>query len=878
MHVDVQPRRLDPIPGIPETVTVTISNTGTVIAGYHVRVLGADPSWVEVAEPEVSLFPDETRTLTIQVQVPHGIAAGERRFAVQVRELTPPEATVLETVLFTVPEARSVQLRVDPLAQSAGRSARFNLLLENTGNTPVTSRLHAQDAEGQARFAFQPATVTMQPGEHAVVDLRARARRPLTGPPVVRMLNLYLVDPAPPAAPVLPPAEPAAPPAPSLQLPRWRRRAATPPLVGDDVTPLATATFLQKSRFSRGAMSLVGLVLAVTVFALVITLALSQIVGQSAADRNLALEIASAEDSGAQTGTAGLAGTVRLLTSGAPVGRVEITVYAAEDTEAPRATTATGPAGTWTIGELPAGDYKLKFRGSGFIQTWFPQALEATEAEPITLDAGARRTGLDVTLGGVPASISGTIVGEDVSAATLKLKAPQDQGPGLADPGASVAELGATVTSVPIGDDGSFELTDVPSPSRYDLVVEKAGYATSAQRIDVSAGEERSGVEITLRKGDGSISGAVSSAAGGALAEATVTVSSGQTVVTTMTQTDGESAGRFTVRGLPTPASFTVVVAKEGHTSQTLTLTLSEGQSVTGVAVALNASSGELEGDVTLQTGGDPVAGAMVTVTNGEQTVQTATGAAGTWRAGGLALPGTYTVTVSRGDLAAQTLSVGLSSTGQVLGGQEVSVQDGRVLVSMSSATAVVTGLVDEEYVGRNAQGAVTERGVRDAAEATVQLVSSTSTYTVTTASLPQADRGRYRIEAIPPGTYTLSISRNGVSPTSQIVELTAGQVLRMPVVKLKAAASVIGTVIQAGQPVGAGWVVELYRSTEYPTRTYRTTTTTSNGEFTFSDVDAPALYVVVARRSPGGAAGAAANIQIAASEQRRVTLGVSGD
>src|SRR5690606_3983596 len=161
-----------------------------------------------------------------------------------------------------------------------------------------------------------------------------------------------------------------------------------------------------------------------SVFAVVITLALSRIVGQSAADRNLALEIAQARNAAAGAGSSGLSGTVVLLTSGSPVPGVAVDVFPADDTSASVATTATDKSGRWEASDLPAGDYKLTFRGAGFVQMWFPQALSADNAETVTLDANSKRSGLDVSLGGVPASISGTVVGEDVSGATLALTMP----------------------------------------------------------------------------------------------------------------------------------------------------------------------------------------------------------------------------------------------------------------------------------------------------------------------------------------------------------------------------------------------------------------------------------------------------------------------
>ncbi|HTW17561.1 MAG TPA: carboxypeptidase-like regulatory domain-containing protein [Nocardioides sp.] len=883
MHVDISPRRFELTPGVPQPITVTISNTGTVIGGYAVRVLGADPSWVTTDDGEISLFPDESRAVSVMIAVPPGMTAGERRVSVQVRELTPPEESVVEDVVFTVPEAPEVKMRVDPMAVTAGRTARLNVLLDNTGNTAIHRRLHGQDPESRVRFRFDPAVVRIEPGEHALVDVRASARQPFLGNPVVRPLELRLVDPD--YVPTAPPPEPAKDEAeddkPSLAAPSLgRRKKAPPPRIDDEAIPvLANATFVQRPMVSRGPISLLGLLVAVTVFAVVITLALSRIVGQSAADRNLALEIAAAREGGSSSGTSGMGGTVTLLTSNRPVEAVAVNVFAASDTEAPVANAATDANGKWSVGKLPAGDYKVTFRGAGFVQLWFPQAVDPADGETITLEAGNQRAGLDVALGGVPASVAGTVSGTDVSAATLTLKAPlsgmaTDPAVAGATPSTATAEQGATVMSVPIGEDGTFVLENVPSPSVYDLVVEKQGFATSTQRIDVSAGEERTGVEITLRQGDGVISGIVSSATG-PLPEATVVATSGQTSVTTMSLTaeNNQTEGSFTLRGLPTPASFTVVVSLPDHASQTLTLTLGAGQRLTGVSIMLDSSSGVLKGQVLTEADEQPAPGVLVSVTDGVQTVQTATSSreedAGEWRVTGLALPGEYTVTFSRADLATQTRALALDARGKLVeGGTGTTSTSQGIAVSLRSATAVVAGVVRQKQT----QGAAQPIG-----EAQVTLSSNTSTYQVTTASVPSHDAGEFRLEAVPQGTYTLSISRNGVSPVSRIVDLTAGQVWNEPTL-LPVAASVSGQVMLANGPAGSGWVVEMYRSSQYPEVVYRTVRTGAQGAFSFADVDAPEAYIIQVRRTRGSAASGSTTVQVDASEQARANVEARSD
>ena len=72
MIVDIAPRRLPVTPGTPQQLQVTVTNTGEVIGGYALRVLGADPGWVDAdwserGDQTFSLFPAESRTITITV-------------------------------------------------------------------------------------------------------------------------------------------------------------------------------------------------------------------------------------------------------------------------------------------------------------------------------------------------------------------------------------------------------------------------------------------------------------------------------------------------------------------------------------------------------------------------------------------------------------------------------------------------------------------------------------------------------------------------------------------------------------------------------------------------------------------------------------------
>lgn len=871
MRVDIAPRSSVIEPGRTLPITVLVTNTGDLIGGYTLRVLGADPSWVRLETDQLSLFPGASQTVVINLTIPEGIAAGDRRIAIQVRELTPPNANAVEEIELHVPAAPAVHLQLDPVTVYGGRRASFGAVIENKGNTTLSGRLTGADAEDKIRFGFAPEAIKLAPGEHRIVELTTRARRPFTGSPMVRVFTVHLDERA--ERPLV--SEPARPGLARQLLDKQRGKPPAPPAAApkSDLPPLATGTFLQRPWLSRGPISLLGLLAAVTVFAIVITVALARLVGQSAADRDLALQVAQARTVSSAVGTAAMSGTVRLLTSGTPVPGVAVEAFSTADVANAIATTATNPAGAFTLPNLPEGSYKLRFRGAGFVQLWYPGAATDADASTIAIQPGHVRQGLDVRLGGVPATISGTVTGDDVSAATVYLELPGAAG--SATPAQVASAPGTTqaiVRTVPVGSDGQFSITGVPSPSVYDLVVVKPGYANDVQRVDLGGGEDRKGVQLRLRKGDGVISGQVNGPSG-PLGGATITATSGTTVARTVSLTQ-DKVGSFTLLSLPTPASFTVVVSKPGYASQTVTMALSAGQKLTGVAISLGQSAGALSGKVSVLPSGNPAQGVTVTVTNGALTVQTvtqSTGNVGGWTVGGLTIPSTYTVTFSRPDLAGQTVSVSLDQAGSITpGSQGARITSDGIAVSMQSSTAVVRGTVSQ-------RGAVSEQGAGRPAptgEVQINLVSGTSSFAVTSASKPDNRLGQFEIGGVPPGTYTLSVNRRGTSPTSTIITLGAGEVrVYNPV--LAAPAQISGVVSTADGRLRPGWQVHLYLASQYPTVIARTATTDSAGRYVLPDVDAPQSYVIEARPTASAAPQGSVTHEIDASEQLIVDITV---
>ncbi|MDA8274448.1 MAG: carboxypeptidase-like regulatory domain-containing protein, partial [Actinomycetota bacterium] len=450
--------------------------------------------------------------------------------------------------------------------------------------------------------------------------------------------------------------------------------------------------------------------------------------------------------------------------------------------------------------------------------------------------------------GGLPATISGQVTGPGVAGALLSVQLPSTHpvvssstspaatangtagtatgaGGTVGAPGGLVggeSPGGTVVTSTTLAASGTFDLTGIPSPATYQLVVIAAGDAPAVQEITLGGGQDRSGISIVLTPGNGAISGTVTSATG-PVGSATLTATSGTSTFTTVSATTPGSVGAFSLSNLPSPATISLTVAAKGYAAQTLSVSLSANQHLTGLVVDLLPGEGSISGTVTTPAGTAP-GGVLVSASNGTATVTTLTssvGQVGSYSLTGLAVPGTYTVTFSRADLESQTVDVALSVGTPSLRGVDQ---------SLVAATASLSGVV----TGTSGAGI---------AEVAVSLVSGTTSYQVTSAAAPTA--GAYAIEGIVPGTYTLNFTQLGGVPVSSIVTLAAGQQLTESPV-LSPPASITGVVVDAtsGSPLPGAQVL-LYLTSDYPTKVAATTTTNSKGQFTFSGVEAPQSYIV---------------------------------
>jgi hypothetical protein len=254
-----------------------------------------------------------------------------------------------------------------------------------------------------------------------------------------------------------------------------------------------------------------------------------------------------------------------------------------------------------------------------------------------------------------------------------------------------VGRAALSITTPTTGAVGTFVLGGLPTPATYVITFAREGFGAQTTVIDLTAGQSRTNLAISLASGTGSVSGCVTTGTdcnpgNGGLGGATITVggavnnggssggssggagpaaSAGSGTAasgsgtgsgpSTTTLTQG-ATGTFALNGLAAPGSYTLTVSLPGYQSASVPVTLTGTGAPPSIRVTLTTQLGSILGRVRDSSGAR--AGAIVTATDGKQNwTTTSTGNDGSYVLDGL-MPGTYSVTVTATGTTQQTALV----------------------------------------------------------------------------------------------------------------------------------------------------------------------------------------------------------------------------
>lgn len=768
MRITTQEQTLGVDPGSTTSLVVEVVNNDQVIDGITARVIGLSDEYVVARPALLPLFPDASGQLTLALTVPRSHPAGRHPLTVElVSHGARAPSEYLDLDLDVAPHP-GLQVGSAPQLVRARRAARFVLEVRNDGNVPLDVVLRAADVDRSLTAAFSPAQLHLEPGVVAPVLLDVRAPRMITGGEIDRPVAVEVVgNPAGPIAESGPTPEPLRR---ELTV-RLRHRpllsrglltalilagivllwaaafllGITKVFGGDPMTKAAPASFFAASKGSGGAGAGQGGT------------------GTGAAPAADAAPADALPKSGQLPAGIGgqVSGTVRARSDGQPVGRILVQAWRQAERHdgsrylVPVSSAATQTDGTYTLAGLFPTGYLLEFTASGYHTVWYPNATAPSGAQQAAAVAQGSTTGVDAVIAGYPASITGKVnPGDTLKPTTTTVTArPLQSGPA----GFMAAPSGTTPVSTTTAADGSYTLTNLPAPGSYQLTFTTAGYQAQTLVDTVDGGEHRLEPTMTLSASTGTVSGTVS-ADGAPLGQATVSTTVNGNPLTITTPTTGQ-VGAFSLANLPTPATYVITFHAEGHGSQTTVVDLAAGQSRAGLNVSLASGTGSVTGRL-LDAAGHGLGGATVTVGGasggaaGNPTTTTLTnGSVGSFVINGLVAPGSYTLTFSLAGYAPATVPVQLAGNGA----------PPSVVVHLASELGSISGTVTLRgggYVGATVT-------------ATNGIVTRTTTSSASGGGLPD---GGYLISGLTPGTYSVTVTANGLHQQTRIVTVTAAQ------------------------------------------------------------------------------------------------------
>ncbi|WP_255207924.1 MULTISPECIES: carboxypeptidase regulatory-like domain-containing protein [unclassified Myxococcus] len=386
--------------------------------------------------------------------------------------------------------------------------------------------------------------------------------------------------------------------------------------------------------------------------------------------------------------------------------------------------------------------------------------------------------------------------------------------------GISVSVEGASLSAT-TATDGRFALENV-APGTHIVVARRSGYTEARQSVTVIA-EATASVRLDLGRGRGSILGTVQ--VEGVLDSSGVTV----TLVETGATTTSDATGIFTFSDLA-QGTYTLALQKAGYLETRQTVEV-RGTGSTLVNLSLSRERGSVSGVIQFE-GASNHAGAVVTLV--EAALTATTNAEGQFDIQNV-MTGTYTLRVRRESYVDAQQLVEVRAN-----------QPSQVNLTLSLVRGDVAGTV------QLSDGA-TPSGV-------------TITVTQTGANTTTNAQGQFTLTGLPLGTYTLTAQRQGYAVAQQTVTVRTGAAATVAFTLVRAQGRVEGSALLEGASSHGGISVTL-------AGTGATTTTDSQGRFTFSNV-ASGTYTVEARRS--GYAVASQSVQVQEAQTATVSLSLT--
>ena len=170
---------IEVVPGTSAVFQLTIVNLGDTTESFSLAPVGLAAGWTTIRPGSVTLFGGSQEVVDVEVHPPllPSTTAGPTALTVRIVPQSDPDDVGSSETTLQVGPTYTRRLHMLQPALRARRSAVYEMMLENQGNTQASCRLHLLDPTGRVDGDFDPPAAGVEPGASSLIRLKVHATR-----------------------------------------------------------------------------------------------------------------------------------------------------------------------------------------------------------------------------------------------------------------------------------------------------------------------------------------------------------------------------------------------------------------------------------------------------------------------------------------------------------------------------------------------------------------------------------------------------------------------------------------------------------------------------------------------------------------------------
>jgi len=167
------------VPGTSAVFQLTIVNLGDTTETFSLTPVGLAAGWTTIRPGSVTLFGGSQEVVDVEGQPPllPSTTAGPTALTVRIVPQSDPDDVGSSETTLQVGPTYTRRLHMLQPALRARRTAVYEMMLENQGNTQASCRLHLLDPTGRIDGDFDPPAAGVEPGASSLIRLKVHANR-----------------------------------------------------------------------------------------------------------------------------------------------------------------------------------------------------------------------------------------------------------------------------------------------------------------------------------------------------------------------------------------------------------------------------------------------------------------------------------------------------------------------------------------------------------------------------------------------------------------------------------------------------------------------------------------------------------------------------